>query len=216
VISVGAVLYVHVADDGGVLVVDGDSGQSAWVVVAELRRRLEALQEEAGSVLLSRESGSPIAEPVLELIRRAGVPVGLTREVHPDAIRSGGATALMAAVYVGADLLAHDLIVRGADVDRRDQEGYTALMYASNAGQEGMVKTLLDAGADANAFDNAGSTPVMFAAQHGYAGIVKRLLIAGANPGRRRGDGLSAWDFAAQNGHDRLAGILLSAEGSRS
>jgi hypothetical protein len=206
------VLYVHVADDGGVLVIDGDSGRPAWVVVAELARRLQALRAAGGSVLLSRERGTPLTVPVLDLVRAAGVPVVPSREVHPDARRSGGATALMSAAYVGAVDLARDLIDRGADLAASDEDGFSALMYAANGGQDELVKLLLDAGADVNQTDHAGSTPLMFAAQHGHAGIVKKLLVAGANAEAQRADGLTARDFATSNGHSRVAAILLAAE----
>ena len=207
-------LYVHVADDGGVLVIDGESGRSAWVVVAELVRRLEVLRAAGGSVLLSHESGTPIAGRVLDLIRGTEALVVPSREVHPDAVRPGGATSLMSAAYVGAIYLARDLVERGADLGARDEEGFSALMYAANGGQDELVKLLLDAGADVDETDHSGSTPLMFAAQHGHAVIVKRLLAAGANVDARRADGLIARDFATTNGHARVASILLSAEGS--
>jgi hypothetical protein len=212
----GSVLYVHVADDGGILAIDAGSGRSAWVVLSELSRRLQTLRSDRGSVLLSREAGSPMARPVLELVRSAEVPVIESPEIHPDAVRAGGATALMAAAYVGADELARDLVARGAQLETRDQEGFTALMYAANGGQEAAVRLLVDAGAAVDATDREGSTPLMFAAQHGHLRIVKKLLSAGASVAARRADGLAAHDFAARNGHPRVAAILQSAAGQES
>jgi len=208
----GSVLYVHVADDEGVMVIDGDSGRSAWIPVADLTRRLEALRTAGGSVLLSQEFGSGIAAPVLNMVVTADVPVVPSRDVHPDAIRKGGATALMAAAYVGAVVLARDLIERGADLAIQDEEGFSALMYAANGGQDELVELLVGAGADVNQVDHAGSTALMFASRHGHARIVKKLLIGGAKVGARRADGLTARDFASGSGHERIAGILLSAE----
>jgi hypothetical protein len=206
------VLYVHVADDGGVLAVDGESGRSAWIGVSELTRRLDALRKEGGSVLLSREGGSVMASPVLKLIDGTGLRIAASPEIHPDALRSGGATALMSAAYVGAVELARDLIDRGVDLDAQDDDGFTALMYAANAGNEELVRLLVGAGADVNQSDNAGSTPLMFAAQHGHDRIVKKLLASGAKAGARRDDGLTAHDFAIQNGHSQLAAVLSAVQ----
>lgn len=209
-------LYVHVADDGGILVIDGETGRSAWVVLAELVRRLEALQGAGGAVLLSQGRGSPIAAAVLEVIGGTGLPIVQSQDVHPDAIRVGGATTLMFAAYVGAVELAEDLVRRGADLGAQDGEGFSALMYAANAGQDEVARFLVEAGADVNQVDHEGSTALMFAAQHGHVGVVKRLLAGGADISASRADGLTARDFAVRNGHQRVAAILLSAESQRS
>jgi ankyrin repeat protein len=208
-------LYVHVADDGGILVIDGETGLSAWVVMAELVRRLAALQAAGGTVLLSQGLGSPIATAVLEVVDGTGLPVVQSRDVHPDAIRAGGATTLMFAAYVGAVELAEDLVQRGADLRAQDDEGFSALMYAANAGQGEITRLLVEAGADVNQVDHEGSTALMFAAQHGHLGVVKTLLAGGADISASRPDGLSARDFADRNGHQRVSAILLSAESQR-
>ncbi len=210
------VLYIHVADDGGLLVIDGETGRSAWVTVVELMRRLEDLSAAGGSVLLSREHGSRLASTVIELIKER-VPIVSASEVHPDAVRGGGLTSLMSAAYVGATELAKDLLRRGADVEAQDDDGFTALMYAANGGQDELVKLLIEAGAEVNQADRAGSTSLMFGAQHGHSGIVKRLLSAGADPSAsREADGLTARDLAAANGHERVAAVLMAVERQRS
>lgn len=206
-------LYVHVADDGGLLTIDGPSGRSAWVTEAELARRLDALSQIEGAVLLSREFGSPLAAAVIELIEATGLPVSIASEVHPDAVRRGRVTALMSASFVGAMGLLEDLLRRGADVGVQDDQGYTALMYASNAGEIDAVKMLVAAEADVNQADRSGSTALMFAAQHGHLGVAKRLLAAGADPKvRRTVDGMTARDLAVRNGHQRLAAVLATVE----
>jgi hypothetical protein len=207
-------LYVHVADDGGILAIDGDDGRSSWVTEEELARRVDGLVAAGGSVLLSQERGSALATPIVVANEGAGAPVVAATEVHPDAVRRGGSTALMAAAYVGAVALVEDLLRRGADVDARDESGYTALMYAANGAQEEVVPLLLAAGADPSATDHDGTAPLMFAAQHGSLRTVKRLLAAGADAAaRRRVDGITAADAAAANGHERVAGILRAAAG---
>ncbi|HVM07700.1 MAG TPA: ankyrin repeat domain-containing protein [Acidimicrobiales bacterium] len=209
------VLYVHVGDDGGLLVIDDDEGRPAWVTEADLVRRVDALAAAGGSVLLSTEDGSRHARPVVSAIE-ARVPVRRATQVHPDAERRGGLTALMRAAYVGASLIVDDLLRRGIDVDAADERGYTALMYAANAGEDEIVAGLVAAGANLDAADATGATALMFAAQHGHASIVKRLLAAGADPSLRRSiDGATARDVAESNGHSRVAAVLLSVEQQR-
>jgi hypothetical protein len=209
------VLYVHVADDGGILAVDSPTGRSRWVRLLELEQMLAQLRDAGGSVLVSCERGSVIAAPVLAMIGNAGMQVVGSPEVHPDARRGGGATSLMVLSYAGADQLVADLVQRGADLEACDDDGFTALMYAAKAGHGHVVGLLVRAGADVNRRDREGSTPLMFAAQHGHLGVVKTLLAAGADVAASRRDGLTAYDFAARNGHPRAASVIMSAGGLR-
>jgi uncharacterized protein len=205
-------LYLHVADDGGVLSVDGENGRSAWLTAAALASQLDTLRSRGGSVIVSSEKGSPLAAEIMHIIHEAGVPVVASPDVHTDATRTGGSTTLMSFAYVGAADLAEDLIRRGAPLEAEDEEGFTALMYAANAGQEKIVELLIRAGADVNHRDSAGSVPLMFAAQHGHVDIVRKMLAAGADAGAaRRSDGLTAYDFAARSGNARLASLILVA-----
>jgi len=204
-------VYVHVAGDGGILVVDGESGLSSWVTMRDLLGKL--VESWRGRTLIvNRSEQSTLGFPVIEAILASGADVMETDQVHPDAIRPGDTTALMAFSYAGAVEFVKDLIQRGASVDSSDDRGYTALMYACNAGQEAIVRMLLEAGGDPNISDIEGSTSLMFASQWGYSSIVKLLLSAGADPTLARPDGLLPRDFAAQRGHQQLANLLLSAE----
>jgi len=204
-------LYVHVADDGGILAVDSLTGRSRWIRLLELRQMLVQARDVGGSVLVSSERGSAIAAPALAAIADAGVRVVRSPQAHPDARRDGGATSLMAMSYAGAAELVADLVQRGADLESCDDDGFTALMYAAKAGHDRVVDLLVRAGADVNQRDREGSTPLMFAAQHGHLGAVKKLLAAGADVAARRPDGLTAHDFAARNGHARTASVIMSA-----
>jgi uncharacterized protein len=206
-------LYVHLADDGGVLVIDSATGRSAWVTLAELEDRLNALRGVGGSVLLSHEAGSRLVSAALTLVGSAGVPVVGSPEVHPDAERAGGSTTLMSMAYTGAADLVRDLIQRGADLEAEDEDGFTALMYAANAGQEETARLLIGARADVNHRDHGNSTALMFAAQHGFLAIVRKLLVAGAETESRRADGLTAHDLAVGHGHQRVASVIMSAAG---
>lgn len=205
------VLYVHVADDGGILAVDSPAGRSRWVRLLDLEQMLAQLRDAEGSVLVSSERGSPVAAPALGVIANAGMQVVRSPEVHPDARRDGGATSLMALSYAGADQLVADLVQRGADLGACDDDGFTALMYAAKAGHGHVAGLLVQAGADVNQRDREGSTPLMFAAQHGHLDVVKKLLAAGADVAARRRDGLTAYDFATRNGHPRAASVIMSA-----
>lgn len=204
-------LYIHLADDGGILVIESETGRSMWIGLAELERRLNVLRASSGSVLLSGETSSRLADVALASIRCAGVPIVCTSQIHPDAARGGGATTLMSMAYLGAAELVRDLVQRGAELEAVDEDGFTALMYAANAGQDQVVELLIRAGADVNRRDREGSTALMLAAQHGFLSIVKKLLVARAATGSRRADGLTAHDFAARNGHQRVASVITSA-----
>lgn len=208
-------LYVHLADDGGILSIDGGSGRSAWITHAALLQRLAELRGIGGSVLLSREHGSPMSAVVAESLSSAGVGIVQTQEIHPDALRQGGLTALMSAAYVGALVLAEDLVCRGAELEATDRDGFTALMYAVNGEQCDMAKRLISAGADPNRPDRDGSTALMLASQHGNLKIVKALLAAGADPTSHRADGITARQIAVRNGHERTAAILTTFECDR-
>ncbi len=211
----GPVLYVHVADDGGLLVIEGEGGRSAWVTEPELARRVDAVVAAGGSLLVSQERGSALATPIVVALEAAGAPVVAATEVHPDATRGGAGTSLMASAYVGAVELVQDLVARGADLEARDESGYTALMYAANAAEDEVVRLLVDAGADVDARDRQGATPIMFAAQQGALRSIKKLLSAGADASTRRvADGLTALDFAVMHGHERAAAILRSVTGA--
>jgi hypothetical protein len=208
----GPVLYVHVADDGGLLAIDGESGLSAWLTLADLTDRVASLKQRGGAVLLNKEHGSAAANSALAVIAHSGVDVVATDSVHADAVRAGGLTAAMSASYVGAAALLSDLVDRGVDLAVQDVDGYTALMYAANAGVVEAVEILVEHGADVNQVDVSGSTPLMFAAQAGDSKIVKKLLAAGAVASTRNAAGASARDFAAGNGHERIAAMLQAAE----
>ena len=204
------ILYLHVADDGGILAIEGTSGRSSWITVSQLKDRLHALERDGGSVLLSHESGSNLSLPVVDLIRRSSCPAVMSREIHPDALRPGGLTALMSAAYVGALDHAADLIERGVDASARDNDGCTALMYAASAGQEDLVKLLIQTGINPDQSDEAGSTPLMFAAENGHGRVVKALIAAGASVDRQRHDAMTAWDIAARNGHSQVAAFIAA------
>jgi hypothetical protein len=210
-------LYVHLADDGGIFAVWGDTGREAWITEATLELELERLKARGGDLLYSRDAPDheppAIVERTFRRIADAAPPsIRLLAEAHPSASFPGGATTLMAAARAGDVEVLRDLVRRGAELEAQDEDGYTALMYAANAGEHEAADELVVAGADVDARDNGGSTPLMFAAQGGHAEIVQRLLDGGADPMPRGEHGLTARGFAEQNGHREVARLLGEAE----
>jgi hypothetical protein len=167
-------LYVHLADDGGIFAVWGDTGREAWITEATLELELERLKARGGDLLYSRDAPDheppAIVERTFRRIADAAPPsIRLLAEAHPSASFPGGATTLMAAARAGDVEVLRDLVRRGAELEAQDEDGYTALMYAANAGEHEAADELVVAGADVDARDNGGSTPLMFAAQGGHA-----------------------------------------------
>jgi hypothetical protein len=213
--EVDDVLYVHLADDGGIFAVRGDTGAEAWISQGLLREELGRIKAANGTILYSRDAPDrdppPIVEDTFRLIADSGVQIKVTAEPHPNTDLPGNATTLMTAAYGGDKEVVADLVERGADLEARDVDGYTPLMYAANAGHVRAAEILLEAGAEVNAADNQGSTPIMFAAQHGHAELVRVLIGAGAGVNARGTHGLTALGFARQNDHDETAHVLEGA-----
>jgi len=218
-VDADAVLYVHLAWDGGIFVVRGSDGSEGWVTRSQLQEEIETVRAAGGMLLYSREAPDrdppEIVTRTFELIGQAGLPIKLLEEPHPSVSGPSphGMTTLMGAGHGDNAELVADLLDRGADPEARDDQGYTALMYAANAGALAAVEALLSHGADPNVADEEASTPVMFAAQHGHAEIIRRLLDAGADLGARGDHGLTALGFARQNGHGETAALLEAAGG---
>ena len=210
-------LYVHLARDGGIYLIRGDTGKDAWVTRDHLVEELDRVKALGGLLLYSRDD--PDRDPpkivfdTFQSIVDAALPMQLLEEPHP-AVAGGfkdNATTLMMASHSGAIELVRDLIQRGAELEARDTDGYTALMYAANMGRENVVEELLQAGAKVNATDNQRSTPVMFAAQHDHVGVVEKMIAAGADLSLRGDHGLTALGFAKQNRHRKTRRILEQA-----
>jgi hypothetical protein len=208
-------LYVHLSDDGGILLVWGD-GRSGWVIESKLEAELVRLRESGGRLIYSRDSADQDPPAYVEatfkkIVDSRPPAIQLLPEPHPSARthREKGFPWLAMAAYRGWRDFIVDLIRRGVPLEAKSsKDGYTALMMAANGGQEEAVRMLVEAGAEVNAKDKHGNSPVMFAAQHGHDNIVRLLLDRGADRSVRGTHGKSAADLAREKGHESTVRLL--------
>jgi hypothetical protein len=83
-------LYVHLAWDGGIFVIRGETGEQLWVDRDGLDQELRAAKEKGGTLLYSREQGeqNPPAqvEETFQRIVDYRLPIMLLEEPHPQAL----------------------------------------------------------------------------------------------------------------------------------
>jgi hypothetical protein len=84
-------LYVHLASDGGIFVIRGQSGEQLWVNRDGLLRELEAIKERRGLLLYSREAGDEeppvhIEETFKLILNSEPAAIQLLEEPHPEAL----------------------------------------------------------------------------------------------------------------------------------
>ncbi|MBM4028988.1 MAG: hypothetical protein FJ280_26860, partial [Planctomycetes bacterium] len=101
------------------------------------------------------------------------------------------------------------LILRGTDVNSRDEEGATPLHYAARAGDKKVAELLITHGAKIDAQDIEGETPLHDAARE-HKGVVQLLLTHGAavSIADKRGD--TALHEAVLRGHREIVELLLA------
>lgn len=208
--------FLHIADDGDLLVVGGPLGQSRSLTSKALFAELERLAPRGLALLYSLESSpdraSAAARHTLARLEQLEFP---KRRVDPPPGASspygGGATILMAKSQAGDREWVEDLLVRGVAVDSLDDDGKSALIYAAGAGRTAVIERLIRAGAVVDRADADGSTALMFAAQAGHTDAARALIAAGAWVALRGAHGLTALDFATRGGHAAAAAALRSA-----
>ena len=149
----------------------------------------------------------------------------------------GGESAVLAAIYAGADEIARLLVERGAALDvfsaaaagnlpaleRRLGEdareatafaadGWTPLHLAAFFGHAAAVDLLLARGADPRALSRnpTANTALHAAAVRGHRDVVERLLAGGSEIDGRAGGGWTALQLAAGSGHEGVAERLLA------
>lgn len=126
--------------------------------------------------------------------------------------QQGGHTELMRAALSG-DIKNLKVLLAGADVDERDDEGRTPLMFAAVNRETECAKELLRHGADVNAKANDGGTALMLAASSGDAELVKAFLARGADISSKYVEtGQTALMIAMDHGYDDIVELLQAAE----
>src|SRR5687767_12889017 len=110
----------------------------------------------------------------------------------------------MRAALLGQSETVKALLLSGADVNARNNEGRTALMFAIVNLRTPTVQALLDFGADVNVQASCGCTPLLLAAGSGDIGITRPLLDSGADPGTICGPGRTALVVARERGYSAI------------
>lgn len=104
------------------------------------------------------------------------------------------------------------LLLRGAQINKRDDGGWTPLFVAALNGRQPVVQALLQAGADPAASPTdgnyAGWTPFHAAASIGRASLAELLLVSGDYVNQARGDGFMPLFAAARDGHTDVVHLL--------
>ena len=96
----------------------------------------------------------------------------------PDSPDEHGVTLLMKAAKAGNDWDVKNLLLNGADVGRRDEDGWTALMYAVRYQNNlQIVKTLIEHGAITRVRNKYNTTPLLMAAEYTQNPAILELLL---------------------------------------
>lgn len=120
-------------------------------------------------------------------------------QVQPNVLNRKDETPLMLAALRGQEALVIQLLLKGAEVNKK---GWSPLHYAATGGHARISAILLGVHADVNAESPNGTTPLMMAAMYGNSDTVKVLLNAGAETYPVNDLGLTAEDFAIKAGRE--------------
>lgn len=118
--------------------------------------------------------------------------------------------ALIQAVSDGDLQRVQNLLVKGANVDSRNQSGgYTPLYLAACEGNPEIVKLLIAKGADVNAKGQDGDTPLMGASARGHQEVAELLLAKGADVNAKLYDDRTALIDTALSDRPEFVKLLL-------
>eukprot|EP00854_Cymbomonas_tetramitiformis_P010253 gene10253-12127_t len=104
------------------------------------------------------------------------VKLNLFNRLQHDDPESGEVSALQAAVKAEKVEEVEELLLSGAEVNKRDKRGRTPLHYAVEQGKTETARVLLRNGADVGALFDGGTTALHLAARDGYREMVSLLL----------------------------------------
>jgi hypothetical protein len=87
----GDALYVHLATDGGIFVIRGDTGEQLWTDRDGLSRELKRLKARGGLLLYSREAAGAdppahVTETFRLIVDLEPPAIQLVEEPHPEAL----------------------------------------------------------------------------------------------------------------------------------
>jgi len=123
-------------------------------------------------------------------------------DVQDSSVQSSdamGRTPLHRAVIEGKDALATQLILNGAEVNRRDSSGMAPLDWALMFGRIAVATLLIEKGADLSLRDSEGKTALHRAAMLGCREIVQTMLQNGADMYARDGKGNLPLHYAKES-----------------
>jgi len=135
----------------------------------------------------------------------AGADVNLEILKESNEIES---TLLIQSLETGYIKLAKLLIERGADINRKNQQGNTPLLVAVLKRLPSMVETLLNYNASTNIANNFKQTPLFWAAYYGDDDIVKLLMAHDTNVEVEDQDGNTPLSIAKRRGNQKIKKLL--------
>lgn len=104
---------------------------------------------------------------------------------------------------------AESMLVRGHNVDVRDENRRTSLFFAAIQGNEDFVDLLLRFNPRVNAVDKFGGSPLYYAAAGNHVGVIASLAEKGADINIQNRQGLTPLMIAASGGHLAAVQALL-------
>ena len=120
-------------------------------------------------------------------------------------------TPLIAAIRWSTDDIARLLILHGADVKAKDEEGWTCMHWAADRNNKVISELLISKGADVNARNNTGETPLHLASYDGINGVPALLIASGAHVNEKDNAGRTPLYTAADNGRVEVVRVLISS-----
>ena len=115
-------------------------------------------------------------------------------------------TALHWAAILCLHEITRELLIAGAEVDMKDENGATALHLAANSGCYEVVEMLMAQSADVTSQDNFGRSALHLAAWNGWEDIVRSFLKASAGiESLQDKDGATALHLAVER---RCTGVV--------